>query len=190
MFNPTTNFGFSAVVFFLFFGQGGVAITFFTNFISDVFGEFLSCISTVGITYFIFFIEKHFKFIAVVYVGRRYCIIQNQLAFSINLNMILVTVMCFFTFFRPTGIGIFLKFFVGQFLSFLRNFAIFDLSVFITAISLTGCIYKCSIYNRAFVSNNTMVLNSKMQSYGGLPALLFLSLIKTDAMIGTIAQFT
>ena len=54
MFNPTTNFGFSAVVFFPFFGQGGVAITFFTNFISDVFGEFLSCISTVGITYFIY----------------------------------------------------------------------------------------------------------------------------------------
>ena len=120
MFHPTTNFGFSAVILFLFFGQESVAITFF----------------------------------------------------------------------RPTGIGIFLKFFVGQFLSFLRNFAIFDLSVFITAISLTGYIYKCSIYNRAFVSNNTMVLNSKMQSYGGLPALLFLSLIKTDAMIGTIAQFT
>ena len=95
MFHPTTNFGFSAVILFLFFGQGGVAITFFTNFISDVFGEFLSCISTVGITYFIFFIEKHFKFIAFVYVGRRYCIIPNQLAFSINLNMILVTVMCF-----------------------------------------------------------------------------------------------
>ena len=54
MFNPTTNFGFSAVVFFLFFGQGGVAITFFTNFISNVFGEFFSCISTVGITYFIY----------------------------------------------------------------------------------------------------------------------------------------
>lgn len=66
----------------------------------------------------LYFIEKHFNFIAVVYVGRRYCIIQNQLAFSINLNMILVTVMCFITFFRPTGIGIFLKLFVGQFISF------------------------------------------------------------------------
>ena len=43
--DTATNFGFTAVIFFLFLGQRFVATAFFTDFIADVLGQFLANVS-------------------------------------------------------------------------------------------------------------------------------------------------
>ena len=41
---------------------------------------------------------------------------------------------------------------------FLKNFAVFNLLVFITVVSLTRCIYECCIHIGASVRNDTLYL--------------------------------
>ena len=53
VFDTATNFGFTAVILFLLLGQGLVTVSFFANLVTDVLGQFLVDIGTVGVCGFV-----------------------------------------------------------------------------------------------------------------------------------------
>ena len=154
VFDTTTDFRLATVILFLFLGQGLVAVAFLTDLVTDVLGQFLTHVGTVSVCCLVLLAEEILKLVAIVYVGRGDDVIQNQLAVSIHLGVVFVAVMRFVAFFRPTGIDVLLRHFVRILLPFLWDFAVFDLLVFITAVSLAGRIHKCGIDDRAFMQES------------------------------------
>ena len=88
-------------------------------------------------------------------IGRGNGIIQYQLTVGIHLDVIFISVMLFVAFLRPTCIGVLLRQLMRLIFPFLGNFTVLDFLVFITAVSLTGCINKSSVHNRSFMGNDS-----------------------------------
>ena len=98
--DKATSFRLDAIVFFLLRGQLVVAITLFVNNVLDVlrqfFGNFFGRISNVGVDILILFAHHFRTDVAVLNRRQRRSVIQNDLAFRIDLYMIFVSIVRFF----------------------------------------------------------------------------------------------
>lgn len=138
-----------------------IPIALFANFISTVFGKIFfnrfPCICTVRIHYFICFLQKIDTTLTVMHSCIRYSIIGYQLAFCITFYMIFVSEMRLIILLRPACICIFLSHFrrIFRLFPFFRSLAVFDLFIFVPAISLAWNIHKGCINDRAFMGNQS-----------------------------------
>ena len=71
--------------------------------------QFLANVGIVGISNLILLAEKILKFVAVMYVSRGNSVSQYPFTVGIHLDVILVSVMRFIAFLRPTCIGVLLR---------------------------------------------------------------------------------
>ena len=78
VFDSTSDFWFSSVVLLLLLGQGMISVTFLADLCLNVFQNFLSYISAVGICDLIFFVKEVGIPLAVVNRGFRYCVICDN----------------------------------------------------------------------------------------------------------------
>lgn len=101
-------------------------------------------------------IQKFFKNITVMYRGICDGIAANELIFHINADMIFIAIVPFAALYGPPGIGILLALFST--FPILGSLALFDLFIFITAVSLFGSRNNTGIYNLPSFSGIAVVL--------------------------------
>ena len=116
MLNPAAGFGFFSVVFLLLIAQRFAAIPFFTDTVFHMVGDIFADIGAVCINNFVFFGKKISELVAVMDICGRSGVIRDDLAVSVYLDMILISVMRFVVFLCPTGIRVLLRKFMRIFL--------------------------------------------------------------------------
>src|SRR2546427_504691 len=88
-----------------------------------------------------------------MYAGIGYDVGVYKFAFLIGLDVSFVAIITLSALFCRTGIGIFLLQFVWVFFPLLGYFSLFDLFVFLSAVSLNRNFYKTGVHDFSLVGN-------------------------------------